>query len=586
MEPIVVITGEGILSSIGNGKAEVLRSLVARKSGIGEVRHLQTAHHELPVGEVPYSDDEMKHLLGIDTGKAISRTTLMGMMAVGEALDDAKIEKDRKLPEEHVLLISGSTVGGMDITEQVFGTLSSSDSYLDHTRTHDCGSNTQMITSHFAVFDDSTTISTACSSSANAIMLGARLIKAGLADLVVAGGCEALTRFHLNGFNALMILDTNACRPFDRDHAGLNLGEGAAYVVLESETHALKRGARIDAYLIGYGNACDAYHQTATSPNGEGAFRAMSEALEMAHLLPSDIDYINAHGTGTVNNDATESAAIIRTFGTAYPYISSTKSYTGHTTSASGSIETVICLIAMQNSFIPANLNWAHPIGECIVPCMGKSDVDLQHVMCNSFGFGGNDTSLILSKEPTAPSETVKRNPVKTLAEVTIDSMEALEAIKKYISPLEARRMSPIVKSALFSSLVSLQQAGVEHPDAIISATTLGCIENSEKLLRQMLSEGEASIKPTWFMQSTHNTIGSSVAIHTHCHGYNITYTHGAKSLEWALLDARLLIQNGKAKTVLVGLHEETTELVASIRERLGLHKHPAIYSKVIVLSC
>ena len=146
-----------------------------------------------------------------------------------------------------------------------------------------------------------------------------------------------------------MILDHERCRPFDATRAGLNLGEGAAFVVLESEESANKRGVNVHAYLTGYGNACDAYHQTASSEDGEGAYLAMKEALDMAHLTPKDIQYVNAHGTGTPNNDQSESVSLRRIFGDEIPLISSTKSFTGHTTSASGSIEAVICILAMQN---------------------------------------------------------------------------------------------------------------------------------------------------------------------------------------------------------------------------------------------
>ena len=243
-----------------------------------------------------------------------------------------------------------------------------------------------------------TTISTACSSAANAIELGADMIRLGEADIVVAGGAECITKFHLNGFNSLMILDRNQCRPFDAGRAGLNLGEGAAFVVLESSSSARKRGVKPVALLSGYGNACDAYHQTASSPDGEGAFLAMSKALADAGLKPEDIDYVNAHGTGTPNNDVSESQAMMRVFGSKMPPVSSTKSLTGHTTSASGAIETVICILALQNGILPVNYAWEQPADGCIIPNMNRNAGHvLRHVLCNSFGFGGNDSSLVLT---------------------------------------------------------------------------------------------------------------------------------------------------------------------------------------------
>ena len=585
MDKNIVITGEGIISAIGNDKATVLQSLLDGRSGIVEMKHLHSSHHELPVGEVQLSNDEMKAMLALPIEEQTSRTSLMGMLAVRQALAEAQLPETAP-KNRRVVLISGTTVGGMDITEQYYDSFATSDEHLDCLKKHDCGSSTEEIAAMFGI-SECTTISTACSSAANALILGANLLKTGQADLVIAGGSEALTRFHLNGFNSLMILDHEPCRPFDAQRAGLNLGEGAAFVVMETEASARERGAEIHAWLTGYGNACDAFHQTASSDNGEGAYRAMTEALEMAQLKPEDIDYVNAHGTGTPNNDLSESAALKRVFAEKMPLISSTKAFTGHTTSASGSIESVICLLAMQHHFVPANLRWEHQIPDGITPTTGVKDVTLKHVVCNAFGFGGNDSSLILSAVPVAGEESaaaISDDDIRVAAKVEITSEEALSEIRNYVKPLEARRMGKIMKSSLLSSLKAMEQAGIEKPDAIITATALGCLENSELLLNQLQEEGEVMLKPTYFMQSTHNTIGSGIAIFTKCHGYNVTYTHGKDSLEWALRDARMLLKSGKAKNVLVGLHDETTPLYRSLMQRVGIDNLLPIHSIAMVL--
>ena len=585
MDKNIVITGEGIISAIGNDKAAVLQSLLDGRSGIVEMKHLHSSHHELPVGEVQLSNDEMKAMLALPIEEQTSRTSLMGMLAVRQALAEAQLPETAP-KNRRVVLISGTTVGGMDITEQYYDSFATSDEHLDCLKKHDCGSSTEEIAAMFGI-SECTTISTACSSAANALILGANLLKTGQADLVIAGGSEALTRFHLNGFNSLMILDHEPCRPFDAQRAGLNLGEGAAFVVMETEASARERGAEIHAWLTGYGNACDAFHQTASSDNGEGAYRAMTEALEMAQLKPEDIDYVNAHGTGTPNNDLSESAALKRVFAEKMPLISSTKAFTGHTTSASGSIESVICLLAMQHHFVPANLRWEHQIPDGITPTTGVKDVTLKHVVCNAFGFGGNDSSLILSAVPVAGEESaaaISDDDIRVAAKVEITSEEALGEIRNYVKPLEARRMGKIMKSSLLSSLKAMEQAGIEKPDAIITATALGCLENSELLLNQLQEEGEVMLKPTYFMQSTHNTIGSGIAIFTKCHGYNVTYTHGKDSLEWALRDARMLLKSGKAKSVLVGLHDETTPLYRSLMQRIGIDNLLPIHSIAMVL--
>ena len=599
----IVITGEGIICAIGQDKQSVLDSLQHKHSGIGTMQFLNSCHKELPVGEVPLSNDDMRNQLGVrDT--MINRTTLMGMLAVRQSLEDARllgklspllcqaecgVANPSHLSPQKVVLISGTTVAGMDITEDLFDQFSHSDAALQCLRYHSAGASTRLIAEYFDIFAEYTTISTACSSAANALMLGARMLSAGEADIVVAGGAEALSLFHLNGFRSLMILDHELCRPFDTTRAGLNLGEGAAFLVMETEESAKHRGVTPHAYLTGYGNACDAFHQTASSDNGEGAYLAMTEALQMAGLKPSDVQYVNAHGTGTPNNDLSESMALKRVFGENMPMISSTKSFTGHTTSASGSIESVICLLALQHQFVPANLGWSQATDGGIVPTMGEDHCHLQHVVCNSFGFGGNDTSLVFSLSPTSDQRStfnVQRLTFNVLSQVEITSEEQLAEIRDYVKPLEARRMGKIMKSSLLSSLKALRQAGIEQPDAIITGTALGCLENSELLLRQMVEEGETMLKPTYFMQSTHNTISSNIAIRLGCHGYNITYTQDQASFDWAMRDAELLLKSGKCKTVLVGCHDESTPFYRQLMERLGFDNIPSVNSKAIVLSC
>ncbi len=381
METVIHITGAGVVSAVGCGRGETLDALRHGRSGIGPVRFLQTEEKAFPVGEVPLSNEEMAARSGASL--ELSRTSLMGILALEEALAEAGLKDLAGVP-----LISGTTVGGMDKTERTFPAYSP---------LHDCGASTDAIAAHFGGAPFATTLSTACSSAANAVIFGANLIRSGQAEIVAVGGSESLSDFHLHGFGSLMILDTAPCRPFDATRAGLNLGEGAAFLVLESEASMKRRGAASLAVLSGFGNACDAFHQTASSENGEGAFLAMQKALKMAGLHPGDIDYVNAHGTGTPNNDASESAALKRVFGDAMPPVSSTKAFTGHTTSASGSIEAVFCLLALRYGFIPAQLNWAAADPACIVPSAG-GPARLTHILCNAFGFGGNDSSLLISR--------------------------------------------------------------------------------------------------------------------------------------------------------------------------------------------
>lgn len=395
----ICVTGLGVVSAIGKNGEESVSALLNEQTGIAPIRHLDTIHKELPVGEFALSDAEMKHFLGIPTGKIIARTTLLGIMAVQQACTQAQIFKS---PYKRIGFISGTTVGGMEKSESFYIDFLENNTKNEYISIHDCGACTEGIADYFGKFNSVTTISTACSSAANAIILGSNMLKTGMLDAVVVGGTECLTKFHINGFNTLMILDKNLCRPFDASRAGINLGEGAGYLVLERDNEALSRGVQPVCTVAGYGNACDAYHQTASSPDGKGAVLSMQKAMEMSGLNYSDIDYINAHGTGTPNNDLSEGTAVSTLF-EKVPPISSTKSFTGHTTSAAGGVESVLSILAMKHRFLPANLNFSSPMPELNFSPVQHTvrDIEIKHILKNSFGFGGNNSSIIFSDYTT-----------------------------------------------------------------------------------------------------------------------------------------------------------------------------------------
>lgn len=583
---IVYITGAGIISALGNGLDETRKALLDGKSGVGEIGILESVHHELPCGEVKITDRQLRDMLGIPAGKASNRTALLGIEAIRQAAAQACVAP------ENAFLVCGTTVGGMSSTEMHFLEMAESGRFLDLLESHDSASTTALMASYFGIRGEmAVTVSTACSSSANAVIVGANMIKSGLADIVIAGGSESLSMFHLNGFNSLMVLDTERCRPFDEGRNGLNLGEGAAFVVLESHESVSKRNAMPLAVLSGYGNRCDAFHQTASSPQGEGAFLAMSDALEMAGMEPCDIDYVNAHGTGTQNNDASESSALKRIFHDSMPPVSSTKPFTGHATSASGSIELVICMIAMQYGFVPANLGWKNRMEDGIVPSAEKRNAVLKHVMCNSFGFGGNDSSLIISNIASAgqahecPHSCLP--PVTSLSEIRISPGSPVPDAREFMSAMEARRLSLLHKSSVSVFLSALRDAGISCPDAIIIGTSYGMLENSEKFLMQMCKDGEHGLSPTLFMQSTHNTIAGSIAKLSGCHGYNITYVGSCEEevLELSMRDARMLMGSGKISNALIGYYNEVTPLFHDLLLRLDGEDVPAgvtVTAKVI----
>jgi len=394
----IFVTGLGIITGIGNNLAETKDSLFHLRTGIGKIQFLDTnLTDEIPVSEVKCSLEECFQLAGIPVTEGYSRNALLGIIAAKEAYRDARIGD---FPGLRTGLISGTTVGGMDRCELYYEDFLTNDSRNIYIDSYDCADSTEKIADILEIKDYLTTISTACSSSANAIQLGARMIRNDDLDRVVAGGTESLTKFHLNGFNALKILDKEPCKPFDEKRNGINLGEGAAYIILESEESVKQSGKPVICELTGWGNSCEAFHQTASSPDGIGAYLAMKKALEMSGLNVADIDYINAHGTGTDNNDISEGRAIEKLFGTEVPPISSTKPYTGHTTSAAGSTEAIIAILCLLEQVIWPNLNFSEPMKDLHFTPVQKllKGKKVNNVMTNSFGFGGNDTSLIFSK--------------------------------------------------------------------------------------------------------------------------------------------------------------------------------------------
>ena len=392
----IYITGAGIVSAVGMDKNITVDTIRNQKTGVEPIKYLKTIHTDLPVGEVKFSNDELREMLNIPASEAFIRSSLLGIPAVKEALRQARLDDCSSL---RVAFLSGITVGGMDRAEVMYMDFLNNDSRNDYIRLNDCGACTEQIADYIGGFSMISTIVTACSSSANTIMMGADMIKEGRADIVVAGGTECLSRYHVNGFNTLMILDREICKPFDRDRAGINLGEGAGYLVLESAESAKKRGVTPVGKVSGYSNVCDAFHPTASSPDGLGPYLAMKGAVENAGLNPEDIDYINAHGTGTPNNDLTEGLAAMRLFGDNVPPISSLKAYTGHTTSAAGSFEAVVSLLVLEHNFLPVNMNFRNKIEEhTFVPVTNPEPLrPIKHILSNSFGFGGNDSAIVFS---------------------------------------------------------------------------------------------------------------------------------------------------------------------------------------------
>lgn len=395
----VAITGMGVISAIGDNVAENYKSLISEAIGISKITHIDTVHaDQILVGEIKTTNAEFEQQLGLEEN-TYSRSPILAIIAAKEAIQQAGVTN---INDCKTGLISSTTVGGMDKSEQYFYDYFENNEHWQHILGLHAGDCTQKIAEALGLEESFvTTISTACSSAANAIMLGARMIKSGRLDRVIVGGTDALSKFTINGFKTLMILSDTYNTPFDENRKGLNLGEAAAFLVLESDELVAKENKKVLAYVKGYGNSNDAFHQTASSENGDGAVLAMEEALKIAGLKPEDIDYINAHGTATPNNDLSEGRAMLRVFGEGkVPEFSSTKAFTGHTLAVAGGVEAVYAVLALQNNCIYPNLNFKTPMTEFdLLPQTEVKEKELKHVLSNSFGFGGNCSTLIISKE-------------------------------------------------------------------------------------------------------------------------------------------------------------------------------------------
>lgn len=407
MNKRVVITGAGAITSLGQGAAALWQAVKAGVSGISRIERIDVT--DLPTkvaAEIKEFDPEQ--FMDKKAAKRMDRFSQYAMAATHMALEHSRLSAG-KLDSTRTGLIMGSGIGGLETLENQHRMLLERGAdrvspFLVPMMLPNMAAG--MIAIQFGIKGFVECVATACATSTNAIGDAYKAIQRNAADVMIAGGTEApITRLAMAGFCANKAMTTNpdpnsACRPFDSKRDGFVMGEGAGVVVLEELNHALNRGADIIAEIVGYDCTNDAYHMTATPPDGEGAARCMKLALTDAGLRPSDIQYINAHGTSTGLNDKTETAAIKAVFGEhAYQLaVSSTKSMTGHLLGATGAIETMLTAYALKEGFLPPTINYVNPDEDCdlnYVPNLGKQ-ADITHAMTNSFGFGGHNAVLVL----------------------------------------------------------------------------------------------------------------------------------------------------------------------------------------------
>ncbi|MEZ4267121.1 MAG: beta-ketoacyl-[acyl-carrier-protein] synthase family protein [Myxococcota bacterium] len=385
----IAVTGLGAVSALGPDVSAMLDGLRAGRSGLGATTRLELGDlPSRPVGEVttlPGSPDD---------GPATHR---LAIAAATEAWRSA----GSPAPPLRVAVIMGTTTGGIGESERWYlGRLAGEAPDASALRHHAACTVTEASARAIGALGPTMTLSTACSSGANALTVGADMLRSGRVDVVVAGGADALCLTTYAGFSSLRLMSDAPCRPFDRARDGLNLGEGAACLVLERADEARARGATIHALLLGSAISCDAHHMTAPAPDGLAVLAALTDALDRAALTPADVDYINAHGTATPANDEAEARALRQVFGASGPPVSASKSFLGHTLGAAGALEAVVTVLALREGFVPATLNTESPEDDAPADLVlgAPRDASIRVAVSTSFAFGGNNAVLVFGR--------------------------------------------------------------------------------------------------------------------------------------------------------------------------------------------
>ncbi len=396
----VVVTGLGAVTSIGADLESTWKALVEGKCGIGPLTLFDPAlYRTQTAAEVKQIRDDF---IAPAVRRRMSRADRIGIIAAREALASSGIDVSAEDPHRIGVILGGGVSGLLDSEANYGELLRGKKPRPSRFLNHQPDAITDRISQFFGLRGIKSTITTACSSSAVSMGYAFDAIRMGLADVVLTGGSDVLARLTYAGFNSLRSVDPEPCRPFDRNRKGLSIGEAAGILVFEEAGRARRRGAPILAEFRGYGVTSDSYHMTAPEPSGRAGARTIAAALRSARLDPSQIDYINAHGTATPANDSAESAAIKVALGERARKIpvSSTKSMLGHTLCAAGGIEGVISVLAIRDGIAPPTIHLEEPDPECDLDYVssGARNLEIRAVLSNSFAFGGNSAVVAFSR--------------------------------------------------------------------------------------------------------------------------------------------------------------------------------------------
>jgi len=550
----VYISSVGVVSCLGAGISQTIKALEKGHSGIRPLTIFSTSSHPpLPVGEFPdfFENDPLP------------RTHRLARLAAEQAMAGCD-----RAPDAVVL---GVTTGGMLSTETHLKK-SSPDPQLF--RRHAPGSVAEDIARRWGCTGPVLTVSTACSSGAVAIKIALQMLRCGMATRVLAGGADSLCRLTYYGFNALQLIDPQGARPLDKNRRGMSVAEGAAILLLTAND-----GHGAVARLLGAGLSCDAHHPVKPHPHGKGALAAMQAALNDGKIAVEDIDYINLHGTGTVDNDLSEARAVRTLFPHHPPLLSSIKGACGHSLAAAGAIDAVISAVSISEKWVPANIGCRHPDPELkLNPVLQSTRKPVKTVLSNSFGFGGNNAALIIGAAdadyPGSAGTDVTALSILGCACVTgagrtrqtmeniiagknCTGMLPAEEVSENLAARQTRRMKRFSRLALSLALEAHASASDEQrPTAVFLGTGWGAQSETYDFLTRLYETNEQFPSPIDFVGSVHNAAAGQVALQFQATGANITMTGGDYSFEQALLAAGLLAADIDGRFLLMGADE------------------------------
>lgn len=609
----VVVTGIGIICANGKNVEEFWDNTSRGITGIKEIRSVDLAGIDASKGgevasynpEDYFTKKEMKNM---------DKSGQFAVIAAKEAIENSKINL-KKMNSYRIGTIVGTSLGGM-LSGEKFHEQWIKDG-LENTNTSDLykypiHAAADNIAATFQLKGPKSVISNACAAGTNAIGYATDVIRSGKADVMVAGGVDPLTKLSLSGFNSLQALSKDHCAPYSTSD-GINIGEGAAFLILERLEFAQKRGANILAEIVDYALSADAYHQTAPDPNGKGALQTMQSSLEQSGLKVKDISYINGHGTGTPANDQSEPKAILQFLqGNEVP-VSSTKSMVGHMLGAAGAVEAVISILAIQHNLIPPTIHFNEEDKQFdmdFVPNKARK-AKLDYVLSNSFAFGGNNSTVLIGRYKERQAKTTpKRRVMITGVGALAGNAQSLEEVyqrmedsqtgfskidrfdignyrsreaalipkiryKKLINPSLLRRMDSISKQATVAVKMAIEKAGLKinrknsGKIGLVFGTGTGPVETVERFNRTIINQGSERANARLFPNTVMNAAAGNIGLNFKIVGPTTTICAGGVSALNALYFANNLIQQGITEQVIVVSSDEFNEPMLAGLERV-----------------